>query len=150
MSAIKGGRERGFLIMAGVFLLAVVGAFIAYLATQSNVQATTSIADLNSARALQAARAGAEWGAFQILRNSATCAGAATTLTFPGTTLADFTTTVTCTNSGALTEGATTGIVVYQIVSNACNIPTLGACPNAASNATTYAEREVSITVANQ
>ena len=135
--------QKGFLVMAAIFLLVVVGAFIGYVATQSNAQQVASILDLQSARAMQAARAGIEWAAYQIMQNGANCAGASTTLTFAGTTLADFSATVTCT-SNSVTEGAGT-IVVYQLVSNACNVP---ACPNATTTASTYVERQVSLTIA--
>src|SRR3954469_7621473 len=112
-------RQRGFLVMAGIFLIVVVGAYVAYLATQSNVQQITSLDDLQSARAYQAARAGLEWGAYQVIRSNGACA-ASTDKTFPaGTTLAAFTATVTCTASGALTEGGAT-LVVYKVTSNAC------------------------------
>jgi len=136
-------RQRGFLIMAAVFLVVVVGAFIAYLATQSNVQQTTSISDFQSARALQAARSGIEFGAYQIMQNNADCTAFPATITFTGTTLAEFTAAVTCTATGA-TEGANT-VNIYQLTSNACNIP---ACPNATTTAPTYVERQVSLTIA--
>jgi len=133
--------------MAAVFLVVVVGAFVAYLAAQSNVQQTTSLEDFESARAFQAAKAGIEWGAYKI-QNGANCAGASTTLTFAGTTLAEFTATVTC-SSDSLTEGANT-VVVYQLTSNACNIPAAGACPNggASANVGTYVDRELKATIA--
>jgi MSHA biogenesis protein MshP len=136
-------RQSGFLLMAAVFLVVVVGAFIGYLATQSNVQQSTITSDIQSARALQAARAGMEWGAYQLMQGGATCAAFPSTITFPGTTLSPFTTSVTC-SSVSSTEGAST-IVTYQIVSTACNVP---ACPNTTTTASTYVERQVSLTIA--
>ena len=146
-------RQGGFLIIAAIFLIVVVGAFVGYLATQSNVQQLTSIDDLASARALQAARAGIEWGSFHVVRNTgdAFVTGCRTgtttkTLTFAGTTLANFTTTLTCTST-APSEGGVT-VYVYQLVSNACNITSSGACPNATTTSATYVDREVSATIA--
>ena len=136
-------RQRGFLVMAAIFLIVVVGAYIGFLATQSNVQQVTSVDDLQSARAYQAARAGLEWGAYQLI-GSSSCT-ASTNLTFPAsTTLAPFTAKVTCTPSGSLTEGAAT-VVVYRVTSNACNSPP---CPNAATTSSVYVEREVSVSIA--
>lgn len=138
--------------MAAVFLVVVVGAFIAYLATQSNVQQATSIEDFESARAVQAARAGLEWAGYQIQINGVACAGGAcagagTTLTFAGTSLAEFTTTVSC-SCDSLTEGANT-VTVYRLTSNACNIPAAGpVCPNGGTTAATYVDRELSATIA--
>jgi MSHA biogenesis protein MshP len=134
------GRQRGFLIIAAVFLLVVVGGYVAYLASQSNVQQGTTIVDIQSARALQAARAGLEWGAYQVLRNNS-CSGS--TITFAGTTLSDFSAVVTCTPSGAVTEGAT-NLVVYTLTSNGCNA---ASCPSATPSPT-YAERQLSLTIA--
>lgn len=141
---MRRGAQRGFLIMAAVFLVVVVGAFIAYMATQSSVQQTTSAEDVQSARALQAARAGLEWGSYQILINNACTA---TTLTFAGTSLAAFSAAVSCT-SGSATEGAST-VAVYQLVSTACNIPLGSApvCPNSGATSATYVERQVSLTI---
>ena len=149
-------RQRGFLIIAAVFLLVVLTGLVAYLMAVSTTSQAASAADFNSARAYQAARAGMEWGAYQILRDpgggtfKATCeSGTATkNLTF-GSTLAAFTATVTCT-SASLTEGAST-VKSYKIESNGCNEPT-GAgpsCPNATTASSTYVEREVRLTIAN-
>jgi MSHA biogenesis protein MshP len=129
--------------MAGVFLVVVVGAYIAYLATQSNLQQVSSIDDLQSARAYQAARAGIEWGAYQVIQNGGSCVASSNLPALPGT-LASFTVTVTCAASGALTEGGAT-LVVYRLTSNACNSPP---CPNAGTTSSTYVEREVSVSIA--
>jgi MSHA biogenesis protein MshP len=143
-------RQAGFLVIAGVFLLVVLAGLVAYLTTVSTTQQAASAADLNSARAYQAARAGAEWGVFQILQNTGgafktSCDGtgsATNTLTFTST-LASFEAKVTCTTGAAYTEGAAS-VRVYRIVSNACNVPT---CPNTATASATYVEREISVTI---
>jgi MSHA biogenesis protein MshP len=127
--------------MAAVFLLVVVAAFIAYAANQASVQQQTTIADVQSARAYQAARAGLEWGAYQVLRTSLNPACPAGTIGFAGTTLADFVANVSCTSSDA-TEGALT-ITTYNITSTACNA---ASCPSGTPNAV-YAERQVSLTL---
>lgn len=143
-------RKRGFLIIAAVFLLVVLAGLVAYLTTVSTTSQAASAADSNSARAYQAARAGIEWGAYQILRNPgggtfkpACEAGTASfNLTF-GSTLSEFTAKVTCTGVN-LTEGASS-VRSYRIVSNACNQP---ACPTVTTSAT-YVEREMSLSVTN-
>jgi MSHA biogenesis protein MshP len=142
---------RGFLIIAAVFLLVVLAGLVAYLMTVSTTSQAASAADFNSARAYQAARAGAEWAAYQILRDPAggtfrsACAGASVSrnLTF-GSILSDYVATVTCTGSASLTEGATT-VRAYSIVSNACNVPAGGGCPNGAALLSTYVERQVTL-----
>jgi MSHA biogenesis protein MshP len=143
---------HGFLVIAAVFLLVVLAGLVAYLMTVSTTSQAASAADFNSARAYQAARAGAEWAAYQILRNPGggtfrtACAGATVSrnLTF-ASTLAGYTATVTCTGSASLTEGASS-VRAYSIVSNACNVPTGGgACPNGAALSGTYVERQVTL-----
>lgn len=145
-------RQDGFLVIAAVFLLVVLAGLVAYLTTVATTSQATSAADQNSARAYQAARAGAEWGAYQLLRTTGTfktaCdAGPATAtynLTF-GSTLSEFTATVTCTRV-TLTEGASS-VKAYRLVSNACNVPSGGSCPNGGAMAGTYVEREMSLSL---
>ena len=152
--------QRGFLIIAAVFLLVVLAGLVAYLMTVSTTSQAASAADFNSARAYQAARAGVEWALYLIDRQPNGPAGSMETDCKPGpttktlalgSTLAAFTVTVTC-SSASFTEGALTGataVRIYSIVSNACNEPIGGPCPNAAPTTTTYVERQVSITLSN-
>lgn len=142
-------RARGFTLVSVVFILVVLTALGAALANISMRQQMGSAAELESARALQAARAGMEWAAFQVLRNPAPPAAAPAcpaTTSFSPAGLASFTVTITCARTAA-TDGAT-AMVFYQLVANACNSPSSGACPNTASTPTrTYIERQVSWTL---
>lgn len=147
-------RQRGFLIIAAVFLLVVLSGLAVYLGLVSRTSQAASAGDLQATRAYQAARTGIEWAAYQILRDpvggtfKTGCDGAGATrnLTF-GSTLSDFTATVTC-SSASLTEGGST-ILSYKIESNGCNIPTgPGVCPNALATSATYVERELRLTLA--
>ncbi len=143
--------ERGFLIIAAVFLVVVLAGLVAYLMSVSTTSQAASAADANSARAYQAARAGAEWAAFKLLQVpgdsfTTTCNGGTSTSdrTFPSTlTLTGYTATVTCT-SVSITEGAAS-VRVYRIVSNACNQPSGSSCPNASTTSATYVERQVTL-----
>lgn len=150
-------RQRGSLIIVGIFLLVVLAGLAVYLGNVSTTTQAASAADASTARAYQAARAGIEWATFQVLRNPAgsfaatTCPGAAS-VNMPAlaSTLSSYTVTVSCSRSGSLTEGASTTVFVYKFVANACNIPTVSpACPNAASLSSTYVERELSATLTN-
>ena len=145
------GQQHGFLVIAGVFLLVVLAGLAAYLASVSTTSQAASAADANAARAYQAARAGIEWGAYQVLRNSAgsfatnTCTGGVPAQA--NLTIGTFTATVTCT-SACVTEGAATcpltGVRAYRIVSNGCNA---AACPGAVTG--TYVERELALSITN-
>ena len=147
------GRQSGFLIIAAVFLLVVLAGLVAYLMTVSTTSQAASAADQNSLRAYQAARAGVEWGTYQLLRTNGpfktACDGGGASATYNlgfASTLSAFTATVTCTRADVI-EGATT-VKAYRLVANACNIPASGACPNAATTAGTYVEREMALSLA--
>lgn len=117
-------RQRGFSIVSAIFLLVVLSALGAFMLTFSTIQQTTSAQDLQGSKAYQAARAGMDWGAYQILRNSGAayatgCRGALTTQVLPalGGTLAPFSVTVDCT-ARQYQEGANT-VWIYQVTSTA-------------------------------
>ena len=143
---------RGFTLVSALFVLVVLAALGATLAQVSLRQQLGSAAEIDSARAYQAARAGLEWGSFQVLRNPAPPAAApacfaATSFTLAG--LAGFTVTVSCTRtpgSGTLADGATT-LAFFQLVANACNAPSGGACPGSGTPPATYVERQIVRTV---
>jgi MSHA biogenesis protein MshP len=128
-----------------IFILVVLALLGAALAQVALRQQLGSAAEVEQARALQTARAGLEWAAFQVLTGS-TAPGcfAATSLNADG--LAGYTVTVNCTRSTG-TDGAATP-VFYTLVANACNAPAAGACPStAAPPSITYVERQLSWTV---
>jgi MSHA biogenesis protein MshP len=133
---------RGFLIVAAVFLLVVLAGIVAYMMTVSSTSQSASAADFNSARAYQAARAGLEVAAFQVLRSS-TCT-ATQNIAFTAN-LSGYTATVTCASS-ALSEGGVT-VTTYNLVSNGCNEPVSSACPNSTTTGAGYAARQLSLTL---
>lgn len=138
--------------MSVLFILVVLAALGAALAQVSVRQQLGSAAELEAARAYQAARGGLEWAAFQVLRNPAPPAAApacfaGTSLTLAG--LSGFTVTVSCTRtpaSGTVSDGAT-ALAFYQLVANACNAPSAGACPATGTPQATYVERQLTWTV---
>ncbi len=119
---------RGFALVSAIFLLVVLAALGAYMLVFSSVQHSTSAQDVNGSRAYQAARAGMEWGVYQVLRNPGFVCGGTTPLdALPGS-LAGFAVNVACISEQAI-EGAvvdeTTGVVVpnkvtlYRLTSTA-------------------------------
>lgn len=136
-----GAGERGFALASAIFLLTILLLLSAYLvAFRVNQDSAVSL-DALGTRAYAAAHSGAEWGAYNSLRND-TCTST-TALALAGT-LAGFTATVTCTRS-TYNEAGTT-ISMDTIVANACNQPAAGNCPNAAPGAY-YVERQITMTV---
>ena len=120
--------QTGFTLAAAIFLVVVLAALGAFAVTVSGLNQGSSALDLQGSRAYQAARAGIEWGAYQVLQNAAAgyataCNGATyaapTSQSLSGLagTLSPFTVTVTC-GSSLYSEGGAS-VRVYQIVSTA-------------------------------
>jgi len=98
-------RQGGFAFIAALFLLVVLGAFVAFVTTISmNAQSSGAIA-VQGARAYEAARAGIEWATYQILdprqaiygavSTPPACFATPSTPSLPGD-LSQFSLTVTC------------------------------------------------------
>ena len=142
-------RHRGFTMISALFLIVVLAALGAAISKISVRQHMGSATDLNIAQAVLAARAGLEWGAFQMLRNPAPPAAApacfsSTNMALAGT-LTGMTVTISCTRTpgaGTVSDGGT-ALVFYQLVANACNAPTSGACPATGALQPTYVERQL-------
>lgn len=112
--AIKKISNAGFTLVTALFLLVVVALLSVYMINFSGVQHTTLVYGLQGARAMQAARAGLEWGIYEVIPNNDSnniCPG---TSTF---TLDGFNVEVRCTESTHL-EAADT-IITYQLTSQA-------------------------------
>ena len=153
-------RQHGFSLIAAIFILVVLASLGAFVLTISTTQQIGSVMDIQGARAYQAARAGVEWGLYQVQSTPAysfghasdplptdpnlrSCSTAAGSFTLPSTavSLSAFTVTVSCTS---YTDGSL-GPSVFQLVSTACNQPTGGACPNTTTADSNYVERRLEI-----
>ena len=136
--------QRGFTLVTAIFILVVLVSLAAAITLISTSQQLGSAADIQGAKAYQAARAGIEWGVYQVTRAS-TCS-ASTTFTLTPASLSDFTITVECT---PFTD-ASTGPTVYRIIATACNRPgTGGSCPNtdAGGPGSNYIERRLQVSI---
>lgn len=114
--------QEGFSIISAIFLLVVLASMGAAMLTFSNVQQTTSVQDLQGIRAYQAARAGMEWGMYQVLRvppppaAAPGCFANGSSVPVSGT-LSGFSVSVDC-SASVFTEGANSG-TIYVITSTA-------------------------------
>lgn len=144
-------RDRGFTMMSMLFILVALAALGVALASLSQRQQMGSAGELAAAKAYQAAFAGLELGSQQILRASGQPACPFTTRTFTlPDQLADFTVTISCTRtptSGTVNDDGQP-MAFYSLVATACNITAAGACPNTATTQPTYAERQLSRSLA--
>ena len=134
-------RARGFALILALFLIVSLAAIAGYLLTVSNTQVEAGIMDEQGAHAYQAARAGLEWGAYQVLR-AANCPPGPTTMTL--SFASGFRASVTCTAFAPESEGGVT-VNTFRITSTGCN--DAAGCPGAAVSG--YVERQLQLTVAN-
>ena len=132
--------QQGFSIVSAIFLLVVLAFLGAAMVTFSTSQQESSAMDVMGARPYQAARAGIEWGAYQVLQNGGACAA---NQNLPAGTLAGtlsgFDVNVTCTAIAASEVSAATGTVTVYSISSVANAGTLG-LPG-------YVERQIQVTI---
>jgi MSHA biogenesis protein MshP len=134
--------QRGFSLISAIFLLVVIAALGTFAVTLSTTQQQSAALDVMGARAYQAARAGIEWGAYQVLQGGGACAANTPLPALPGT-LSGFAVTVTCVPSPApiVDTGLPNGsVMVYTLTSTATQ--GTATTPN-------YVEREMTVTIAN-
>ncbi len=144
-------RARGFALILAVFMLVSLAAIGAYLLTISTGQVEAGVQDEQGVRAYQSARAGIEWGAFQVLRNpggsfaTANCNAAGTpseVIALSGG-LSGFRVEVSCQVFGPETEG-TSSVTVYRLTATGCNNNPCGS-----GLGPTYVERQLQLVLTN-
>ena len=96
--------DRGFALLAAIFLLVVLAALAAFAVRLTVFQIQTGTAALRAAQAYQAARSGVAWATYRAV-NGGVCGPAALALTEGGA--AGFSVTVSCTQISYV-EGTTT------------------------------------------
>ncbi|MDI1299658.1 hypothetical protein [Methylotenera sp.] len=130
--------HQGFLLPAAIFILVILAGLGAYALNITSIQQVTSTQDVQGTRAYQSARAGVEWGAYQILQTSPDNTTILACFTSPSVLSLDgFTVTVRCTKYGDYNEqNSDHTIAVYQITSTA----TFGTV-----NTSNYIERQIQL-----
>lgn len=123
--------QGGFSLVTAIFILVILATLGAFMVTFSTGQQSVVAMDIQSARALQAARAGIEWAAYQVQPAQGgaglvcplyPAAPQIYTMSFTGSTLSGFSTSVSC-NSSTHQEGvnatAPNTTIVYVLTSTA-------------------------------
>lgn len=129
--------RAGFALVSAIFLLLLMAALGAFMVTFTSTQHATSTLDMESSRAYWAARAGLDWGLYQVLDpgnvtvqqmvapygtgtqpwpNLPGCFANPSTPAFAGM-LGDFAVSVQCTRT-VYTEGVKS-VAVYQLIATA-------------------------------
>ena len=121
--------ERGFALVAALFVLVVIAAVVATMSRLSVTQNASLDLAIQQARAYQAARAGLEWGLHQLLLEGNT-AGVCPegSVSMAGSGLAEFSVSLTCAKLPCATpacaqsyaEGART-FNLYRLTATASN-----------------------------
>lgn len=145
-------HQAGISLVTAIFLIVVLAALGAIVVTVSGLQHTSSARDVMGSKAYQAARAGIEWGAYQVLQQAAlpgagVCPAPSTSIPMPaGTDLTGLTVNVDCALTNWI-EGARTAanpLEFYLITATACNQPP---CPNTTNPGPAYVERQLQATI---
>lgn len=136
----------GFVLPSAIFLLVILASLAAFLVRVSTTQSTTSAQDVQGARAYQAARAGVEWGLYQVLDPGNVTVVAPSNAAWPNQpacvsgsiTVEGFAVDVMCSASDYFEAGNNRRIRVFRLTANA-HVGTLGTIARI--------EREVAVTV---
>ncbi len=105
-------RQRGFSLVSAIFLLVVLAGLGVYAVRLNTMQQQTVTAGLRAAEAFQAARTGAEWGAYRAL-NGGVCAAATLNLTEGAT--AGFRVSLQCSQSTHSEGASTIHVFVFDV-----------------------------------
>ena len=149
--AAQRSAQRGFGAMLAIVVLVVLAALAAAIVRFGGVAQSTTAQNLQSARVLQAALAGTEWGLYQAFKGSwSACSNASQTLDLSAST--GFRVTVACDsrafNEGESAPGTPQVVRIYTIDAVACNSTTV--CPdNSAATGAGYIERRQQVQGSN-
>lgn len=130
--------QQGFLLPAAIFILVILAALGAYALNITSLQQASSTQDVQGTRAYQAARAGVEWAAYQVLSPGTTAL--ANCPASPSTISVDnFSVVVTCSRSANYFEqGTDHTIAIYDVTATA----SFGI-----TNTANYIERQIQVTL---
>lgn len=121
--------ERGFALVAALFVLVIVAAVVVLMSRLSVTQNTSLDLSVQQARAYQAARAGLEWGLHQLLLESNTTGVCPEgSVSMAGSGLAEFSVSLACAKlpcttpacAQTYTEGTRT-FNLYRLTATASN-----------------------------
>jgi len=120
-------RRSGFALPSAIFLLVILAALAAFMVNIATTQHITSAQDVQGARAYHAARAGVEWGLYQVLdplNASVVAPGNAAWPNLPACAAGNlviegFAVVVTCTSNPYSEAGDNRQLRIYRIVATA-------------------------------
>lgn len=133
-------RQRGFALVAAMFVMIIIALVIVAMTRLAVNQHGTNSLAIQQARAYQAARGGLEWAIAKAVpaAGAGSCVGS-TSVNLAGSSLAEFTVTVTC-NASAYSDNGT-ALNIYRLTATAQN--------GAPGGRPDYAYRRLTATVEN-
>ena len=131
-------KQQGFLLPAAIFIVVILAALGAYALNITSVQQNTSLQDTQGTRAYQAARAGVEWAAYQVLNPGSTalvnCPASPTSLNID-----NFVVSVRCARSADFFEQGTDHTIAMYDISSTASFGTVGTI--------NFIQRQIQLTV---
>ena len=151
---MRRAQSRGFGAIAALVVLVLLAILAATVVRFSTAGSAGLAQDVQAARAQAAARAGVDWGLYQLLQGSWSGCTTSRSQTLDLRTQTGMRVTVSCTGSQYLEGEGNVGtgltMYVYQLVSTACN-GSAATCPDdAAATRAQYVERQRIVTVTNR
>lgn len=153
MTALRAGRHvqqanAGIGLVTALFLLVVLSSLAVALLSIATAGHAAAAADVQGARAYQAARAGIEWGLYQNLRTPTRRCDPSYSFALPATSsLNGFTVTVTCVRLRTLAPPVAAALDRWVIGATACNLqPPGGSCPHPLASAD-YVQRRLEVSL---
>jgi len=139
-------KQQGFSLITAIFLLVVLATLMGYMVSLRVVQQQMVVMSVQGARALQAARAGLEYGIYKALNGSSCVPGTDTTETvtfLPAEpALEKFSVSVTCTAT-VHTEGVASAFNFYTLTA----LSSSGTFAQGSAANPDYVSRQIRVTV---
>lgn len=110
-------RQRGFGLVAALFVIVIITLVITAMARLSSTQHGANSLALQQARAYQAARAGLDWGISRAV-NAGSCSGGSVSMAGGG--LSEFSVSLSCSSSGYTDEDGS-ALTIYRLTAQAQN-----------------------------
>jgi MSHA biogenesis protein MshP len=98
------GGQRGMSMVVAIFLITIVASLAAFAVTVGTATRESENLQLQADRAVAAARAGAEWGAYRALVGASSCSNTNPPFNLNEAALRGFRVTVICNNVGSATN----------------------------------------------
>jgi MSHA biogenesis protein MshP len=112
MRRARAAAQRGFSLVAAIFLLVVLAGLGVFAVRIGTLQQQTVTSELRASQAFYAARSGLAWGAYRAL-NSGVCGNTTLSLTEGGT--AGFSVSVQCSQTSYVEGTATIKVYVLDV-----------------------------------